>query len=146
MDKESLIRRIYESVDSIGGYSGQERLLRECLKKSNYITRTDVRNFLKKQRSHTLHGNTPRNFLKRPVMVSGPGKILGSDLIDMGENIKKYNKNNRYILVLIDLFSRKLYVYPLKNKKKTNLWQRKWKSFFSLQQNTSMQNYGVMRD
>merc|ERR1712240_611851 len=35
----------------------------------------------------------------------------------MGDQLKKDNRGYRYILVLIDIFSRKVYLAPLKNKR-----------------------------
>ena len=43
--------------------------------------------------------------------------MLGGDLADMTEELAEHNKGQRYILVLMDLFSRKVSLIPLKNKK-----------------------------
>ena len=42
--------------------------------------------------------------------------MLGGDLADMTEELAEHNKGQRYILVLMDLFSRKASLTPLKNK------------------------------
>ena len=58
----------------------------------------------------------PRKIRRRPVKVSRAGYMLGGDLADMTEELAKHNKGHRYILVLMDLFSRKVSLIPLKNK------------------------------
>ena len=121
MDKEIFLKEIYENIKNKAGFSGAHKLFRESNHHRRDITLTDVKKFLMKQRSHTLHGNITKRFLRSPVMVSGPGKILGSDLADMGEELKKYNKNYRYLLILIDIFSRKLYITCLRDKKNSTV-------------------------
>ena len=54
--------------------------------------------------------------MRRPIKVNRPGAIFGVDLCDMTEDIAKHNNGYRYILVIIDLFSRKVDLTPLKNK------------------------------
>ena len=48
------------------------------------------------------------------------GNIWGVDLADM-QLISKYNKEIRYLLCAIDLFSKYAFVVPLKDKKKTTV-------------------------
>ena len=45
---------------------------------------------------------------------------MGVDLADM-QLISKYNKRIRYLLCVIDLFSRYAWVIPLKNKKEESI-------------------------
>ena len=57
-----------------------------------------------------------RNLKKRRVYSSFKDNIWGVDLADM-QLISKYNKGIRYILCAIDLFSKYVFVVPLKDKK-----------------------------
>ena len=57
-----------------------------------------------------------KNFKRRKVYSSFKDKIWGVDLADM-QLISKYNKGTRYLLCVIDLFSRYAWVIPLKDKK-----------------------------
>ena len=63
-----------------------------------------------------LHKPIIKNFKRRKVYSSFKDNIWGVDLADM-QLISKYNKGIRYLLCVIDLFSRYASVIPLKNKK-----------------------------
>ena len=58
-----------------------------------------------------------RNFKKRTVYSRFRGNILGADLADM-QLISKSNKVFRFVLCVIDIFSKYAWVVPLKDKKR----------------------------
>ena len=61
-----------------------------------------------------------RKFKKRKVYSSFRDNIWGVDLADM-QSLSKYNKENKYLLCAIDLFSKYAWVVPLKYKKGTSI-------------------------
>ena len=63
-----------------------------------------------------LHKPIIKNFKRRKVYSSFKDNIWDVDLADM-QSISKCNKGIRYLLCVIDLFSRYAWVIPLKNKK-----------------------------
>ena len=58
--------------------------------------------------------------MRKPIKVSSQGQIIGVDFIDMSTNIMKYNDGYRYILVCLDMFSRKVELTAFKNKTTVN--------------------------
>ena len=68
-----------------------------------------------KQNVFTLHANVRRKFKRRKIVATGLHYQMQMDLIDLN-SIKGYNFNSRYILTSINIFSRKAYVQPLRNK------------------------------
>ena len=62
-----------------------------------------------------FHKPTIKNFKRRKVYSTFKDNIWGVNLADM-QLISKYNKGIRYLLCVIDLFSRYASVIPLKNK------------------------------
>ena len=68
------------------------------------------------QLANELHKPIIRNFQKRRVYSSFTDNIWGADLADM-QLISKYNKGIRYLLCVIDLFSKYAWIIPLKDKK-----------------------------
>ena len=68
------------------------------------------------QLAEELHKPIIKNFKRKKVYSSFKDNIWGVDLADM-QLISKYNKGIRYLLCVIDLFSRYAWVIPLKNKK-----------------------------
>ena len=79
------------------------------------LTQKMVNDFLKTQVSYTLHKpvRKPKKF--RRTLVFRPRDLWQIDLLDM-QKYSKLNKGYRYICVIIDCFSRFVWVKPLKNK------------------------------
>ena len=74
-------------------------------------------NFLQNsQLANELHKPIIRKFKKRKVYSSFKDNIWGVHLADM-QLISKFNKGFRFLLCVIDLFSKYAWVVPLKNKK-----------------------------
>ena len=115
--KGDILKRIYLDPSHPGSYGSSESLYKNAKKICNNISRNDVKSFLQSQDSYTLHGNVKKKYVKRPVLVNKPGHLLAADLADMGEELREINDNNRYILVLIDVYSRYVDAYTLKDKK-----------------------------
>ena len=61
-----------------------------------------------------------RKFKKRKVCSSFRDNIWGVHLADM-QPLSKYNKGNKHLLCAIDLFSKYVWVVPLKDKKETSI-------------------------
>ena len=80
------------------------------------------------QLAEELHKPIIRNFKRRKVYSSFKDNIWGVDLADM-QLTSKYNKGIRYLLCVIDLFSRYAWVIPLKNRKRKSIVEGYEKSF-----------------
>ena len=72
--------------------------------------------YLRKNRIHSLHRPKRHKFPRRKIITRYPGNILQSDLIDMQKYSMK-NSGYNFILVVIDCFSKKVWVKPLKTKR-----------------------------
>ncbi|DAC81738.1 TPA_asm: integrase [Stylophora coral adintovirus] len=62
-----------------------------------------------------LHKPIKRNFPKRRVIVNGIDDTWCSDLVEM-QKFAKWNKGYRYLLMVLDIFSKYGWIVPLKNK------------------------------
>ena len=62
-----------------------------------------------------LHKPIKRNFTKRRVIVHNVDDIRYSDLADM-QKLSKWNKGDKYLLMVLDLFSKYGWIVPLKTK------------------------------
>ena len=69
------------------------------------------------QLAKELHKPIIRKFKKRKVHSGFKDNIWGSDLVDM-QLISKFNKGFRFLLCVIDIFSKYAWVVPLKDKKR----------------------------
>ena len=94
-----------------------------------------------------LHKPIRRKFQKRVVFAKGVDEIWAADLVDM-QSFSKYNNGFKYILMIIDVFSKYGWAIPLKtkngigvanalrtifikNKPPTMLWTDDGKEFFN---------------
>ena len=68
------------------------------------------------QLAEELHKTIIRKFKKRKVYSTFKDNIWGVDLADM-QLLSKYNKGIRFLLFVIDIFSKYAWVVPLKDKK-----------------------------
>ena len=83
----------------------------------NFFDKKSEGSRLKNQQlADELHKPIITKFKKRKVYSSFKDNIWGVDLADM-QLINKYNKGIRYLLCVIDLFSKYAWVVPLKDKK-----------------------------
>jgi hypothetical protein len=94
-----------------------------------------------------LHKPVIKKFQKRKVYVKGIDEIWAADLVDMSA-YSKQNKHIKYLLAVIDVFSKYGWMVPLKNKtgeavaeafelifsqrKPTRIWLDKGKEFYNL--------------
>jgi hypothetical protein len=76
-----------------------------------------IKKFLQNQDAFSLQKKVRRRgFKRRRVIVQGIDYQWEADLADL-QNLSEYNDGIKYLLVIIDVFSRFLWVRPLKDKK-----------------------------
>ena len=73
------------------------------------------------QLANELHKPIITKFKKRKVYSSFKDNIWGVDLADM-QSLSKYNKRIKYLLCVVDLFSKYVWVVPVKDKKETSIF------------------------
>lgn len=117
--RESFIKRrlthLYASLSSPASFSSALRLYKCARKDIRNLKLDDVVNFLKGINSYTRHRRVYVKFPRRKVITSGIDKQWQADLIDFNA-YKKANFGYRYILVVIDVFSRKAWIKEMKKK------------------------------
>ena len=113
--KNEILLRLYETSKSPHSYGGIDGLLENARKIDPSITRKEVKSFLEKQESYTLHKITRKKFTRRKVLAPKPGVIASCDLADMSR-LSKFNSGFKYILIFIDVFSRLCQAVPVKTK------------------------------
>ena len=68
--------------------------------------------------ANELHKPIKRKFTLRRVIVNHINEIWAADLVEM-QQFSKWNKGYKYLLMVIDVFSKYGWIVPLKNKGET---------------------------
>ena len=90
------------------------------LSKATKVPIKKTKDWLATQDTYTLHKPVRYKFPRRKVMSYGIGDLLQCDLVDLSK-FAKYNKGVKYLLTVIDVFSKYAYAIPLKSKNDTSL-------------------------
>ena len=115
--KKLVLHNIYYDVSHPAGYGSTYLLYKHAKKKLPSMKYKDVEEWLQKQRSHYLSKRV-RKFQRRPVLVRGVQHQYQADLMDF-KPLANHNNRRRYVLTVIDCFSRKATAVPLRSKKQT---------------------------
>jgi co-chaperonin GroES (HSP10) len=75
-----------------------------------------VQNWLKQKETYTKYRTARKNFKRNPIIALHIDEQWQGDLAEVG-NMAEDNEDVRYLLVLIDVVSRYLFVEPLKTKR-----------------------------
>lgn len=109
-NNETRLARTYSTLSlpgSFGGINILQRYTGEPIAK--------IKDFLTSQDAYTLHKPIVSKFKRRRVFSTGPLDLFQADLVDM-TNISRYNDHYRFILTVIDVFTKRAYVMPLMSK------------------------------
>lgn len=114
-NQRDLLTRLYESPRLPNSFGGIDTLYKRAKLVDKTITRKVIKDFLASESSYTLHKITQKKFTRRKVISSRPKVIASCDLADF-TLLSRYNNGHKYILVVIDVFSRFVQVAPIKRK------------------------------
>ena len=110
-----VLSELYHSLKSNVSYSSPIRLYKEAKKVIPTITLKNVKEWLSKDLTYTLHHPIRRQYSTRRVIVHQIDESWQADLADL-QNLSKFNKGYRYLLVCIDILSKFAWIRPLKKK------------------------------
>jgi len=118
------IKTRYRTLGDPIAFSGISTVAREY---KNKLTKQQVQEILESIDSYVLHREYKRPRIFNPYFVKKRREFVQADLIDV-RNLKKYNSNIQHILLLIDVFTKKVWLYPLKNKSAKDILHvfKKW--------------------
>ena len=110
--------KIYYDPTNPGSFGGVDPLVRALnrnKKKKGGNTKRQVIDWLRTQDTYTLHKPVRKRFPRNRYVVFGPNELWQADLNDM-RGLSQYNDGVNYLLTVIDVFSKRLYMEPLKRK------------------------------
>jgi hypothetical protein len=113
---DSYLASVYYDPKRSGSLGGAESLYRDVKEEGKLkLSSKDISNWLMSQDAYILHKPARRNFKRNRVIVGGIDEEWQMDLADM-QSLKQYNDGYRYLLVCIDVFSKYVWVIPIKSK------------------------------
>lgn len=112
---DALISKVYYSPAT--GFQSAQRVLGHIrrLHPTSGISLKQVSDFISRQEVAQIHRQVPKQKVFRHILAQALDEHWQADLIDL-PRLEKSNNGYRYMLVVMDIFSRFLWVVPLKNK------------------------------
>jgi hypothetical protein len=113
---QNYLTRLYTTFGSGTSYGGINSLYNKILDEGKYdISKREVKDFLTNTDSYTLHAPASKTHDTQRVISGSLNELHQSDLMDMS-SLAQYNNGFRYIIIIIDCFSKKAWGRCLKNK------------------------------
>ena len=104
------LAQAYHNPLRAGAYGGINSLVR-----STGIHKDRVQQWLSHQDAYTLHKPVLYKFPRRRIIVNGIDHQWQADLMDL-HSLRRYNDNNTFVLIVIDVLSKYTWARILKNK------------------------------
>ena len=112
---DDVLKRIYFAADDPGGLSSAHNLYKRARTELPDISLADVREFLSGQPAYTLHRAYHKRYRRNQTIAQGIDYQWQADLADLDE-LSKANDGSRYLLTVIDVFSRYAWAVPIAKK------------------------------
>ena len=107
---------IYYDPKDAAGFSSIDKLLRAAKARGwSDVSRSVVSKWLSSQTTYSIHKPRRVNFRRARIFTYGLGYLMAADLAQF-DSISRYNSGINFLLFIIDTFSKKLHIYPLKRK------------------------------
>lgn len=111
------------------GFVGAQKLWEVVKKQELKFSRKEVFEFVNSQKTAQVHKpDNSRKVYFSPIVAQDANRDFQMDLLDF-QKLGTTNKGFKWLLVIIDIFDRVCYAYPLKNKTTTEVAE-KLKKFF----------------
>lgn len=113
-EQEEILNKLYYNPSHPAGFSSVQKL-HFYANKENIVSKKEVEEWLMKQNTYTLHKPRVKNFNRSKYIVKNINEQFQADLVDM-QKFANTNQGYKYILTVIDLFSKFSFAVPLKSK------------------------------
>lgn len=119
-DWKDHLSTIYYNPGYPGAFGGPNKIYKTLQNDKKSTTHHNVRKWLQDQDAYSLMQPTKYKFKRQRVITRGIDDMWDIDLAEVG-NIAEHNNEYKYLLVVIDVFSKYLWVQPMKNKTHTSV-------------------------
>lgn len=119
-DWKEFLHDIYFNIKQPGAFAGPNKL-HNVLVQNGYLVKIDeIKKWLQQHDAYTLFKPVKYRFKRNRIVTTGLDYMWDADLADVS-NIAEHNDGYRYLLVVIDVFSRYLWVEPVKTKQQSEM-------------------------
>ncbi|KAL3101609.1 hypothetical protein niasHT_021926 [Heterodera trifolii] len=108
--------KLYNNPSSPAAFAGVTALWKEARKSIKHLRKKDVQHYLEGHRTYTLMRPRRVRFPRASTVAAGFMTDVQVDLADF-QALSRHNRGHRYLLVAVDVLSKRLFVVPLKNKR-----------------------------
>ena len=115
MNIDEILNDIFYSLKNPASFSSIDTLLKSAKKVNDAITRNDVKQWLSSQLTYTLHRPATLRTKTRPIVVYHIDECWEADLF-VFDKLAKYNDEYKYVLLVIDVLSKYIWLRGLKTK------------------------------
>ncbi|KAL3075505.1 hypothetical protein niasHS_012012 [Heterodera schachtii] len=112
----STLDKMYNDPSSPAAFAGVTALWKEARKTIKHLRKKDVQHYLDGHRTYTLMRPRRVHFPRAKTVAAGFMTDVQVDLADF-QALSRHNRGHRYLLVAVDVLSKRLFVVPLKNKR-----------------------------
>jgi transposase InsO family protein len=116
----SNLSKLYYDPQEPSSYGGIERLYRRAKIDDPSTKRSSVKKWLSAQIPYTVHRSVRHRFKRNRIYVDNKDDQWQADLADM-QSLARHNQGYKYMLTVIDIFSKFAIVKPLKSKKPSEI-------------------------
>src|SRR6266705_3215270 len=110
-----ILESIYYNPKNNASFSSVNALYKSAKLIDKNIKLKDVKNWLSGELTYTLHKPVRKNFSRNRIVVSSINQQWEADLVDLQE-FSKWNNGKKFLLTVIDCFSKYAFVRVLKDK------------------------------
>ncbi|KAL3099281.1 hypothetical protein niasHT_028228 [Heterodera trifolii] len=108
--------KMYNDPSSPAAFAGVTALWKEARKKIKHLRKEEVQRYLEGHRTYTLMRPRRVRFPRAKTIAAGFMTDVQVDLADF-QTLSRHNHGHRYLLVAVDVLSKRVFVVPLKNKR-----------------------------
>ncbi|XP_041350819.1 uncharacterized protein LOC121369811 [Gigantopelta aegis] len=114
---EDYLKDIYYDPTNPASFSVSDKLYRYVRRAVKYvISKNNIRKWLQRQEAYSLQRPIRRKFARNKIVVTGIDDQWSANLMDMVK-CSNYNRGYTFVLVVIDVFSKHLWLGLLRDKK-----------------------------
>lgn len=114
------LEKYYFDPSFPGSFSGLSSFSKGLKDNNIKVSKQELKKWMLDQEEYTLHKPLRKKFPRNKTMVYGIDNTWQADLIDM-QKLSKENDGYKYLLTVIDVFSKYAWVIPIKNKTNSNI-------------------------